>query len=67
MTYLKENFCPVCLAAPLAFTGIGTAGIGVSEKENTNNKQLLIWGGVIITVISIIIYIYYKRTCKTCK
>jgi ABC-type proline/glycine betaine transport system permease subunit len=67
MVYTKENFCPACLAAPLAFTGLGATSIGATEEEKDNHKKLLLWGGIIITIISILAYIYYKRTCKECK
>lgn len=63
----KENFCPACLAAPLAFTGLGATSIGATEEEKNNHQQLLIGGGIILTLISIIVYIYYKRACKNCK
>lgn len=57
---MKEKFCPACLAIPLAFTGGGAAA--VSENFENPNWGLII--GIMIIIISIMIYLYYKRKCR---
>ena len=70
MTEIRENFCPVCLAAPLAMAGVGVTTVGATEEENKKKekqKHIMIWGGVILTILSIGGYFYFRRTCKDCK
>jgi hypothetical protein len=59
---VKENFCGACLTIPLAFAGAGTA-IGAENKAKL--KQ---WA-IILTVVSVILTIYfvYIKKCNTCK
>lgn len=62
---IKEPFCGACLAVPLAIAGAGTAGAG-SSKKNKKLRKLLVWGGVIVSVISIIVAIYFITRCQEC-
>jgi hypothetical protein len=63
----KESFCGACAALPLAFIGAGVAGAGSKKKgSNKKTKKILLWSGLIITLISIIIVIFYLKRCKTC-
>jgi hypothetical protein len=59
---IKENFCGACVTIPLAFAGAGTA-FGAEKKA-----QLKQWA-IILTVISIVLTIYfiYIKKCNTCK
>lgn len=64
---IKEEFCPVCLIAPLAFSGVGTAAYG----ETHSNKKSLFYVGIVITIISILIGLYYlyrnnNKDCSEC-
>ena len=66
----KENFCGACLAAPLVLAGVGATTIGATEEQKKKQKiqkQLLFWGGIILTILSIVAYFYFKKTCKDCK
>lgn len=64
----KESFCGACLAVPMALAGAGAAGVGAKGNgEHKKMKQILLWGGLSITVISIIIAIYFLSRCKDCR
>ena len=62
---VKEDFCGACAAIPLAIAG--AAGAGVGSQQHGKTKNIMLWGGIAMTVISIIIVIVYLKTCKTCK
>lgn len=63
----KESFCGACAALPLALVGTGVAGAGSKKKgSNKKTKKILLWSGLAITLISIIIVIFYLKRCKTC-
>lgn len=58
-TESKENFCPVCLAVPLAFAS-ATAGVaGRNIDNNKNIKKMYYITGVISFILSILFFIYY--------
>jgi hypothetical protein len=74
---MKEDFCPACIAIPLAFTGAGTTAAALTNggddlKENfTLGRQSLLWIGLIILIASLIalFYIYRRRKmgyCRSC-
>lgn len=63
----KEDFCMACAVLPLAFAGAGASAYGASSKgQYKKRKKYILWGGVITVLISIIIIIYYLKTCKNC-
>jgi len=66
----REDFCSLCLVAPLAFAGASATavGAGVSKKHQKWKKTLLI-SGITTVVISIIVLIYYYffTACTECK
>ena len=65
---VKEDFCGACLAIPMAFIGAGAAGVGAIKKGNhKRTKNILLWGGIFLTVVSLIITIIYLRNCKNCR
>lgn len=64
---VKEPFCGSCLAVPLALAGVGVAGVGATEKSNKKKKKMMLWGGIAVTVISVIIAIIYLMKCKECR
>ena len=78
---IKEEFCPVCIAAiPLAFgaTGAGAAKISESKKEDDdcpikkrrkNFLKILFWSSIALSVISLLIIIYFKyiKKCEECQ
>jgi len=68
---IKEDFCPACVAIPLAIAGVG---YGTNKCANSKNnykmqQKILLWTGVIM-IISIIIIIYFSiykgKDCKEC-
>ena len=62
---IKEDFCSACLVAPLAFSGIGASIY--SEKTNKKSyKKTIFIIGVIVSVISILLGIYYLKNKKSC-
>ncbi len=63
----KEEFCGACLAAPLALAGIGTAGYGSSKGGYKNSKIIFLCVGIGITILSVIITIYFLFRCKSCR
>jgi len=64
----KEEFCGACLAVPLALAGAGVAGVGATKKGGyKKTKQIMLWGGITLTVISLIIAIIYIKSCKKCR
>ena len=58
---IKEDFCPACIAIPIA---MASGGVGT---QFTHNKYI-IWGSILVTVLMIFIYIYYKyiKKCSSC-
>lgn len=62
----KENFCGACIAGVTAVIGASTAGIG-SRGAYGRNKNIILWVGVSITIISVIVSIIYMQTCKSCR
>lgn len=68
--YVKENFCGACIAVPLAMVGVGAAGVGSTGNKKGEHKRwktILLWVGIILTVLSAIIGIYFLMSCKTCR
>ncbi len=67
---MKEEFCGLCAAIPLALAGAGAGAVGVTEKgsEKKKKKWLLVSGGVMIAMALgiIIYYLFIKKDCKTC-
>jgi hypothetical protein len=67
----REEFCGLCLVAPLAFAGAGATAMGgtMSKKHKAWKKTLLV-SGIATIVLSIGILVYYfmfKKNCKQCK
>ena len=63
----KEEFCGLCLAIPLSLIGVGTAGIGATKGGYSRNKKIMLYGGIILTVLSLLVAILYLAKCKTCR
>lgn len=64
-----ENFCGACLAIPLAFAGIGASAYGSSSRgAYQQQKKWALWSGITITLISILVAIYYLfiKKCVDC-
>ena len=62
----KEEFCGACLTVPVAFAGAGAASYGIKGKHK-KMKKIMLWSGLIITLLSIIISIYFLFRCQKCR
>jgi hypothetical protein len=66
----KEDFCPLCIAPIILLAGGGavSAGVLTNEEKRAKKRKILIWTGlsIIITVITIYIYMRMSGGCKTC-
>ena len=75
MSDTREDFCPACVAIPMAMVGMGTSAYGVSgnnhttKDEHKRKKQLMFIIGLILTLLSVFIAIYflYIKKCKKCR
>jgi hypothetical protein len=66
---VKENFCGACLAIPIAFVGVGASAYGASTRgQYKKQKKIALWGGIITTLLSVCIAIYYLyiKKCVDC-
>jgi hypothetical protein len=64
----REDFCGACITVPLALLGAGAAGIGARQKGGyRKQKKILLWGGIGLTILSIIITIIYLSKCSSCR
>ena len=65
----KEEFCPVCVAVPLAMAGAGMSGIGSTKdpKKNKKTRNIMLIVGIIITLLSLLIGLYFWKRCPDCK
>ena len=61
---IREDFCPACVAVPLAMAGAGTSK-GANGKQTVLGK-VIFWLSIIITVLSIIVAIWYFTRCEEC-
>jgi uncharacterized membrane protein YvbJ len=62
----KEEFCSLCMSGVALLSGATMTATG-DRKSNKKMKKIIFWSGIVLTVISIILLIYYLRTCKECK
>jgi len=62
---IREDFCGMCLAAPLALTGIGLAGIS-SKADYEKSKEIKLFMGI-SSVILLIFILWYFKDCADCK
>ena len=64
----KEDFCAPCIALIPAAIGIGGAGAsGTSGGKNKQMKTIIFWSSIGLTIISVIIFIWLKTRCTTCR
>lgn len=67
----REDFCSLCLVAPLAFAGASATavGSGVSKKHKKWKKTLLISGITTIgfSILLLIYYFLFNKNCTECK
>ena len=63
---LREDFCGVCAAIPIALAGAGAMSYTMSGKEYNNRRTLTLIGGAIFIVVSVYLLIKYSK-CQSCK
>ena len=64
----KEDFCGPCMALVPAAIGLSGAGAsGTSGGKNKKLKKIIFWSSIGLTVLSIIIFIWLKSRCTTCR
>ena len=71
---IKESFCLPCLAPIIALAAAGTAaGAAATPQEKEKQRKIrlgIIWGSVGLTILSILIFVYFKwirkKKCKSC-
>ena len=66
---VKEDFCGACaMAIPAALGVTGTAALsGKSAGSDRKYKKILFYVSIAITVLSIAAFIYFKKTCSSCR
>ena len=64
---IKEEFCGACLAIPAVIAGVGAAGYGSKKGTYKNFKKIAFYGGILFTIISCSIAIYFLTRCKECQ
>lgn len=64
----NEPFCMACLAVPFAFAGAGTSAYG-AKGNHRKKKKIVFWIGVSLTLISLLIALYYLfiAKCSECE
>lgn len=65
MKEIREDFCGMCMAVPIALAGAGVAGASTKEQYK-KRKSIMMWTGVVVLLVSIFMMWYY-RDCKSCK
>lgn len=62
---VRENFCGICMAVPIALAGAGVAGLSTKE-DYRKRKKIMITTGIVVLVISLFLWWYYQD-CASCK
>jgi len=65
MTEVREDFCGMCMAVPIALAGAGVAGLS-SKGDYQKRKRIMISTGVVVLLISLFLLWYYQD-CTSCK
>jgi hypothetical protein len=64
MVEIREDFCGMCMAVPIALAGAGIAGLSTRE-EYKKRKWIMIGTGVVVLIITLLLYLKY-RNCSSC-
>lgn len=59
---IKESFCGTCITVPIAMMASGST----IYNKNDKNRKVIFWTSVVITVLSIIISVYFLLNCDEC-
>jgi uncharacterized membrane protein YvbJ len=64
----KENFCAPCAMAIPAALGFGGVAAGSGSGGGDRKwKTIIFWSSIALILISIIVFIYLKMRCTTCR
>lgn len=62
---MKEDFCGVCAAVPIALAGLGgTAYVSTTNEEKKRNKIIILLVCYVILAFSIFFLIKYDKCAK---
>lgn len=62
---IREDFCPSCLAVPLAFAGVGASAYGSQTNGgDKNKKKVFLYIGIGSFILALLIWIYFKKIKK---
>ena len=65
---VREDFCGACLTVPLAALGVGVGAYGSGARGKYRKKKtIMLVLGILITVISVAIGIYFLKKCSNCR
>jgi len=64
MVEIREDFCGMCMAVPIALAGAGIAGLSTRE-EYKKRKWIMIGLGVVVLIITLLLYLKYRK-CESC-
>ena len=63
----KEPFCGMCVSIPIGMASSGITAFSANQKgKYKKHKKIIFLSGFIITIISIIVSIYFLKTCSDC-
>lgn len=65
MAEVREDFCGMCMAVPIALAGAGVAGLS-SKQDYQKRKRIMISTGIVVLLISIFLFWYYQG-CTSCQ
>jgi len=65
MSEIKEGFCGICAAVPLALAGLGGTAYAASGAEVTRRNVIILIGCAVVLIVLIFLYIKYSK-CKMC-
>ena len=65
MSNIKEEFCGICTAIPIALAGLGGTAYAASGEDEKRKKIIILIGCSIVLVVSIYFLIKYSK-CSAC-
>lgn len=65
MSDVKEGFCGICAAIPIALAGLGGTAYVASGAEEKRRKTIILIGCAIVLVVSVFLFIKYSK-CQSC-
>jgi hypothetical protein len=63
---VKEDFCGICAAVPLALAGLGGTAYAASGAQHRLKNTIVIVGCSIVIIVSVYFLIKYS-SCSSCR